>query len=169
MAFCSASDVSAYTPNLLNGQPNFSDSSVPTLTQVNSWLSSGCAIIVSRLSACGFSAPTSGTDAYNMLADLNALFGAARAELARTNVQISVDSRTRGQVFEAAFKKGLDDFLAMNLEELGLTSTYTQYGYVGGISQDDKDTVNDDSDRIPNRWSKGQWDNPDSAGDDDED
>ena len=43
MAYCSASDIFAYSENLTRGQPAFNAETKPTLNQVNMFMSSGCA------------------------------------------------------------------------------------------------------------------------------
>lgn len=157
MAYCSASDVAAYCPQLLDGASTFSGSTKPTDAQVTKFMTSGCALINNALTAKGYTPPASGTAAYEQLNEINALYAAAIAEMTRTNQRLAPGERTRGQVFQKMFRDELAEFLAQDLSRAGLS--YTTAGYVGGISETEKDNVNDDSDRVPNRFTTGQFDN----------
>ena len=161
MAYANTVDVAGYCANLINNAGDFSGSTLPTNLQVMRWLSSGCAIINTRLTARGYGLPASGTDPYEMLTYLNAIYAAAQAEMARTNVRLSPGERTRGQVLMEDFKKGLEDFLKGDLSRAGLA--YTHAGYVGGISQSDHDATDAGADRIPTRFTKNQFNNPGGA------
>ena len=98
--------------------------------------------------------------AYNWVKELNALYATARAELSRTNVTLVPGERTRGQVFLEMFWEDLHSFVAMNLTSVGVGRTSTAQIYVGGISQTDKDTYDEDSDRVPPRFRRGQFEFP---------
>lgn len=159
MGFCSSCDVAALTPNLVNAASDFSASTTPTQAQVNAWISAGSSLIDNALKARSYAVPIDATiSPYIELRDLNALYAAGKAEMARTNVRLSPGERTRGQVFADDFQKGLKEFLRQDLSLAGLP--HTNYGYVGGISLDEKDTIEDDSDRVASRFKRGQFDNP---------
>src|SRR5512135_2662394 len=86
-AYASASDVAAFCRNLLSACATFSTSTSPTLTDVNGWLGSGYSVINTYLGSVGYSVPVSATTTvYPWLTELNALFGAAKAEMSRANV-----------------------------------------------------------------------------------
>lgn len=156
MGYCAASDVAAYCPNLLTGASNFSTTSVPTLTQVNNWITSGCGAIDLRLKAKNYTPPSaSGGTVWDELTQLNALYAAARAELSRTNVRISLDERTRSSILEKMFQDGVDKLLTLDLALAGLDSG--SGGYMGGVSDTDKDAVADNSDRVESRFKRGQF------------
>lgn len=158
MAYAAASDVAAYCQNILNGDNNFSLSSSPTLLEVNGWLSSGCAILETYLSSKSISVPiANGTRLYAWLTDLNALYGAARVELSRTNVTLGPGERTRGQVFDDMFWKRLASLEDMDLSGVGGTQRSVAPIYVGGISVDDKETRDSDTDRVVPRFRRGQF------------
>ena len=160
-AYSSASDVSALCQNIINTEDGFTTSTSPTLTEVNSWLTSGCAIIESRLSSAGYSVPPSATTAvYGWLAELNTNYAVSRAEMSRTNIILGMGERTRGQLFEKAFWEGLDRLLKMDLSIAGLTKSNDAVLYAGGISISDKDIYDSDTDRVPGRFRRGQFDFP---------
>lgn len=159
MAYASASDVAAFCSNLITGAANFSDSTTPNITQVNAWLSSGCAIMEGYLTSVGYTPPPgTNTAAYIELRQLNAFYGAAMAEMARTNIRLTPGERTRGQQFEKMFWDGLDRLLKRDLSAVGMT--YSHRGYIGGVSESDVETVKDDTDRVPTRFNRGVFDLP---------
>jgi len=165
--YASASNVANYCRNLLGDSASFSSSTSPTLTAVNTWLSSGCSIIESRLSSYGYSIPVStGTTLYDWISDLNTLYAAARAEMSRINVTLSPGERTRGQVFEEMFWKQLDQWKSMDLTTTGATNNTSsnsilgQTLWVGGTSVASKDSYKDASDRVKPKFSKGMFNMP---------
>ena len=164
MAYCSASDVAGLSYSLIDGGSTFSASTNPTTSQVTVWLSSGCSIIESHMSSWGYSVPPgSSSGVWYMLADLNALFGAARAELSRTNITVGPGERTRGQVYNDMFWKGLFNLRLIDLTEVGLSRRSSDKIYVGGVSKDDKDTWESDDDRVEPRLRRGMFKMPGSV------
>lgn len=159
MAYCSASDVFSYSQNLAHGQPTFNAETLPTLNQVTRFMSSGCAAIHTKMAEAGWDTPVaSGTDLYERLIDLNALFAAGRSELTRVNVTVGPGERTRGQIFLDLFKMELDELVNSNLAEIGgeVSSTDGEI-FVGGISVASKDSYDDDSDRVQPRFKRNQF------------
>ena len=155
MAYASASTVSVYCKNLLGPDKIFTESSCPTVTAVNSWLSSGCSVIETVLSGAKYTTPvpvTSGV--YGWVAELNALWAAAHAEMSRTNVTLSPGERTRGSVMYDYFWSELEKLVlgiggnGNDLTLVGLTRTSVGKLYVGGISYADKNTWESDTDRV---------------------
>ena len=156
MAYSTCAQVATLCQNLIQGASTFSSSTSPTDTAVGTWLSSGCSIIETRLAGWRYSVPvTAGTVAYDMVADLNALYGAAKAEMSRSNVTLQPGERTRGQVFMDLFWKQLKDLRDMDLTMAGLARSSTGGLYAGGISQADKDSITSDSDRVSPRFQRG--------------
>ena len=71
-------------------------------------------------------------------------------------------SKTVGDLtisFSERFKYYMD--MADRLEQDGIISTATPY--LGGMSKSDKRTRDNDEDRVPNEYAKGQMDNPRSG------
>lgn len=167
-AYASASDVASLCRNLLGSDYTFGSSSSPTITAVNSWLSSGCSIIESKIANAGYNTPiASNTILYKWLSDLNMLFAASRAEMSRINVTLSPGERTRGQVFEEMFWNQLNslttDFDLTTVGATPNTSTNSILGqtlWVSGTSIASKDTYKDDSDRVKPRFSAGMFNMP---------
>lgn len=159
-AYASASDVAAYTPNLLDGNPTFDATTLPTRDQVVRFLSIGAGIINTHLAARGFATPAaSGTDGRLWLSQLNTYYGVAQAEKVRTNATVSPGERTRAQQFEASFWDGIKQLDAMDLTFMGLTPAVSNRAtiYGGGISVTDKESVTDNDDNTKPRFSKNQF------------
>lgn len=153
MAYASASDVAALTHNLLGSFNNFATSTSPTLAQVDSWLSTGCAVIESELATKGYGAIGTTSAAYGLAQQANALFAAAFAEDTRVNTRLGADERTRGDVFMKRFDALIARLTKMDLSRMGVSQT--SQAYAGGISQSDKDTVVADTDRVSPRFFRG--------------
>lgn len=164
-AYASASDVAILCRNLLNGEDGFSFSSSPSIDAINTWLSSGCSIIESRLASDGYVVPIS-QDAlvFGWLRDLNALFCAANAEYSRLNISITPGERTRGQLFEDRFWKQLDSLCEMDLTTIGAVKNDNSISsmslYVGGTKKSNKESVKNNYDRVDPRFSKGLFNLP---------
>ena len=164
-AYASASDVSILCRNLLNGEDGFSASSSPSLTAINTWLSSGCSVIESRLATDGYSVPIlQDTLLYGWLKELNALFGASKAEYSRLNISVTPGERTRGQLFEDKFWKQLDALCAMDLTTIGAIRNESTISsmplFVGGTSKSQKGSTKSNTDRVNPRFSKNMFDLP---------
>jgi hypothetical protein len=162
--YAETADVAAYCKNLIEGGDDFTNSTTPTITQVMRWLTRGKSVIDNKLNDAGFTAPTDSTsDIWAELTELNAWYAVWQAELSRTNTRIGVEERTRASIFEKMFRDGIKDLLARDLSGLSDTG-YSYSGYVGGISESEKDAVVADDDRVPMRFARGQFDNPGTDG-----
>ena len=158
MPYASGSDVAGYCQNILSGASTFGSSTSPTSSAVDNWLSSGCGVLEARLNGQGYSTPiTLALPIYAWMRDLNALFAAARAELSRTNMTLAPGERSRGQVFDKMFWDGLKELLAHDLGLMGVSRLAGGRLYAGGTSIEEKDTWEDDSDRVSPRFRRGQF------------
>jgi hypothetical protein len=156
MSYCSISDVSGKCLNLLGTETSFSTTTKPNATDVTGWISNGCSIIDTQLSAWGYDVPAgAGTVAYGWFRELNALYAAAQAELSRTVATLSIGERTRGQVFDKMFWDGLARLESLDLTGVGATRSSAGTVFVGGISQVNKDTQTDNTDRVQPRFKRG--------------
>lgn len=156
MSYASASDVAAYTPGLLDGNDDFTATTMPSKTAVNRFLSAGCALIEGRLAANGYTTPVSVSSAfYDQIVDLEALYAAGRAEMVLMTARVAATERTRSQMFTDQFNKGLDALMKLDLSRAGIAHTGTLYA--GGISRSDKDTVEADTDRVAPRFRRGEF------------
>jgi hypothetical protein len=163
MTYASASDVALYCPEPLGEGQEFSDTSAPTLEQVNRFLAMGYSRINGALAAYGYTVPvSSGADVYDQLTDLEALYAAARVQLARMSARLGPDERGKSEVLMGQFRKDLDALLKIDLSRAGLTPTSKLYA--GGISVSDKESVAGDSDRVKPRFERGQFRYPGAAG-----
>jgi hypothetical protein len=165
MPYSTCAQVAALIPNLLNGASNFDalDSAVrPASAQLVMFMSSGCALIESRLQSIGYSVPIGSTATiYSYLGDLEAGYAAYRAELVRGSPRTSTGERSRAEGFKKAFDDGLKALADMDLSRSGIT--HTSKFYAGGISDEDKDTVETDTDRVQPRFKRNIFDGDYSA------
>ena len=156
MAYCSASTVVSYcSKNLLGPDRIFTESTCPTLNQVEQYMSSGCAILETVLAGARYTTPVPTTaGVYGWVGRLNALWAAANAELYRMNTTLGPDERSRGQVLMTYFWDELEKLIlgiggnGNDLTLVGLARTSIGKIYVGGISIDDKQSWESDSDRV---------------------
>ncbi len=127
----------------------------PSTTNVNNWLEEGAKYIDAKLSGAGYSVPiTSAASAYHLLQSLNTLFGAAMVESAYSVETSSGTGTTRAESLETRFWKGVENLLRLDLSGMGVA--HTCQAYAGGISLADKDSVEDDTDRTPLAFRRGQ-------------
>ena len=171
MAYAATSDVAPYVRNVVgSGETEFSASTSPTAVMVQAALSSGCAIIHTKLAAAGYGVPVPTTAAvYGMIVQLNTWYGVSEAESVRMTARVSATERTRAQYWRDRFNKELGDLLKSDLSQAGLS--HNSFVYAGGISQSDKDAVESDTDRVTPRFERNQFrytgtDRPNTAGDD---
>lgn len=160
MAYASASDVSALTRDLIGSASGFDTGTCPTLTQVNAWLSTGCAVINATIGGYGYGAIPESSAAYGLAQQANALYAAWMAERSRSSARISTQERTRAEMFRSDYKMLMETLSDLNLGRMGVTQT--SQVVAGGISQSDKDRVAADSDRVPDRFSRGMFRNQDT-------
>lgn len=157
MAYASASDVAAYTPNLLE-DGEFTGTSKPSRADVARYLTAGDALIDTVLGGAGYSVPIgAGATVYNFVVDLSALYAAARAETVRVSARVSATERTRAQAFMQAFEDGLELLTGMDLSRSGVARASSGKLYAGGISKSDKRSVEGDSDRVAPRFERAQF------------
>ena len=159
MAYASASDVAALCRNLANGGSTFDATTCPTGTQVNVWLTTGCAVINAHVSALGYTPPLTG-DAGEVAQQANACYAAWFAERSRHNARTSADERTRAEMFKKDFDELMKVIAALDLGRLG--AEQTSVAYAGGISVSDKETVESDTDRVSPRFFRGMFSNPEA-------
>jgi len=166
MAYASASNVAALCQNILGGASNFSASSSPTTTSVCAWLDEGGGVVDLHLAAQGYDTPApSSATLYPYLTNLNVLYAAAFVELSRINVTLGMGERTRGQVFMQMFWDGLERLSDKQLTGGGATiSTDSGTLYAAGISAADKETYEDDTDRVTPRFVRGLFRFPGAGG-----
>ena len=164
MPYASASDVGTFCTNLLGAAGStFTTATNPTLGAVDVWLSSGCAVLETKLGSSGYTTPVASTAAaYGWLTNLNSLYAAARAEMSRANVTLRVGERTRGQVFDKMFWDELKRLLDMDLTFAGVGRSGTGTLYTGGISVADKRTYESNSNRVSPRFERGMFDFPET-------
>ena len=163
MSYASASTVAKYTKNLLGPEKTFTESTCPTAFQVEDWLSSGCAVIETVLAGAKYTVPVASTASpiYNWVVELEAKWGAAHAEMLRTNITLAPGERTRGQVIYDLFWSELEKLVyglngkGSDLTFVGLTRTSVGPLYAGGISIADKQSRESNSDRVPPSFFRG--------------
>lgn len=153
MSYSSASDVAALCRNLIAPSKAFTLSTCPTLTEVNTWLSSGCSQIELKLATCGYSTPAaSGTVIYDHLGHLNTIYAAGWAHNSRMTATVTADERVVGDRYLSAFKEGLGELCENDLTLAGLSRVGSRDLYAGGISVSDKQRQEADTDRVSPRF-----------------
>jgi hypothetical protein len=153
MSYTSASNVFPYCRTIIAGSA-FTTTTIPTDTDVTNWLTEGYAIINTALASRGYSTPVaSAATCYAQVAGLEALYGAAQAHSARAVQVTSADEATKGQVIMRIFRDGVKNLLSQDLSLAGVT--HTSYVYAGGISIADKNTVEEDTDRVAPAFHRG--------------
>lgn len=161
MAYATTQDVADLCQWLLGQEENFTKTTSPTEAAVQRWLTRGAGIINTRLAAKGYGVPveTSAT-VYDQIVDINALYGASKAESTRMSSRVAVTERTRSQMFKSDFDKQLKELLVSDLSQAGVG--YTSQIKMGGISKSDKRSVETDTDKVDPRFERGQFDIPGS-------
>lgn len=160
MAYATTSNVAKLCLNLADGWIDFTTETKPAISDVQTWLSSGCSIIETKLSSWGYSTPVPTTSAlYDYIRDLNTFYAAARAEMSRMTATTMPGERTRGQVFDRMFWDNLHRLEEMHLSGglvgAGLTVSSTAGEiYVGGISETDKEVYSDNTDYVEPRFKR---------------
>src|SRR3990167_4994923 len=144
MAYASGTDVASLCKNLVGSASSFDTSTSPNLTQVNLWLSSGCALINSALGSRGFGAIPTTSAAYDFARDATALYAAWRAESSRINARVAPGERTRADKFKHDFTDALCELKAMDLARGGVSVANWQGG-AGGVSVGERDCWDVDS------------------------
>ena len=160
MPYSSCALVAQMIPNLLNAASGFDglDAGImPGSAQLVRFMSAGCALIEGKLKSRGYSTPVPATAAvYDFVADVEATYAAFRAEAVRVSSRTGSGERTRAEILRNQFDKMLKDLMAMDLTYMGVAMA--DQWYVGGISQTEKDTVESDTDRVGNRFTRGGFD-----------
>ena len=160
-AYSNCQLVAQMIPNLLNNASDFDnmDTTVrPGSAQLIRFMSSGCALINARLKSKGWSTPVASTaTAYEWIADIETNYVCYRAEALRSSPRSAAGERTKAQQYKRWFDDGLEELLEMDPTMLGIGFS-REDGYVGGISEADKDSVDSDTDRGKARIRRGQFD-----------
>ncbi len=173
MAYSTCVMVAALIPNLLDGASTldgFAANIRPASSEIRQFMSGGCALIESTIRSMGYTPPGADLPMYDFLSDIEANYAAWRSELSRSSPRTAKGERSRADDFRKAYEANLRQLKKMDLGLLGwsmLQSTGRGW-YIGGISQADKDTVEDDTDRTKAAFKRGGFSNPDIDGLDDD-
>jgi hypothetical protein len=155
MAYASACDVAALCRNLLGNASNFESSTSPNVTQINMWLSAGCALINTTIFGRNYTqAVPPNSAAYDFIAMANAQYAAWMAERSRTLASVQASERTRGDMFKRDFNDSLALIKTLSLGQAGVSQQSNVY--TGGISQADKQAEESNQDRVAARFVRGQ-------------
>ena len=171
VAYASASDVAALCRNILGAASAFGSTTCPSSTQVDTWLTTGCSVIETKLAGCGGYGPIpTSSAAYGLAQQANAAYGGWWAERSRTIGGVNAGERTRADMLKKDFFDLLDMLCAMDLGSVGVPLTSNGVHpriHAGGISIDGKRTRENDSDRVTPRMVRGMFGNAEAldAGD----
>ena len=160
MGYCTSCAVYSHVFSLVKPASAFDTTTCPSLNDITDWITTGCAVINTKLTSLGYSAPAASTAVYEMLGQANAFWAAALAEDSRINARISADERTRGDRFMRQFDNLMKLLGTMDLSRAGLSQVTA--GYAGGISISDKDSVSSNTDRVSPRFWRGRGRNPEA-------
>jgi hypothetical protein len=119
----SETGVEAINAHLVGG---YTTTSVPTSTQVATYLSDGYSAINARLAMAGYSTPVAATVAcYDAIARLNNLFAAASAEEATNISSAGPEGESRSQRLWARYETEFTSLLGGDLTQAGLSKAAT--------------------------------------------
>jgi len=126
MAYCTVDDV--YSVGL-HGGDSFTDTTNPTIAQVNEWISKIARKIDARLSASGVTTPVSQVDspkAFNLLKDLNAFGTAVYVEMMNANRWGSDDERKTLKILLNEYEEWLKEYeeFPVRLEDAVLSNKH---------------------------------------------
>lgn len=160
MGYCSSSDVAILVPHMLNGTTDFGASTSPTATAVNSWISTGSAIINTKLASRGYDAIGTSSGAYGVATQINALYAAWWAERSLLSSRVSKMENSRSDLFKKDFYDLLDMLCEMDLSQMGVgRGNRPPDNYAGGIDVTDKTNNEDDTSIVNPRFARGQFQN----------
>ena len=163
MGYASSSDVAALTPHLLSGASDFSTSTSPTLSIINTWVSAGSSLVNARIATMGYGAIPTNSAAYDFARQANALYAAWMAERSRMSARVSRDENTRADYFKRDFNDALNMLVGLDLSRMGVTkSNQPPANWAGGISATDKEANESDSDIVQPRFGRDQFRNRES-------
>lgn len=161
MGYCETTDVAALVSQIVSGSADFGTNTNPTKAQVQAFVSSGCALLDTLTQGNGYTPPASSNAIYGIYKQANALYAAALAERRRTVDQTAPGVKSRSDLLWADFKFhigllfGTEAATALDLASAGLATNSTAGPYAGGISIDDIESQEDDTDRVPARFVRG--------------
>ena len=143
----------------------FSDGSQPSRGWVESQLNLDSAYIAAKLGEAGYSPSQTDTDVLQLLQLWNVLRTVVSVELANPISSPSGRGNARFQEFKNREETAEKIATGPGLADLGATVSggLSELLLATGVSQDRKDTVEDDSDHIAHRFRKGQFVHPSSS------
>ena len=143
-----------------NGSNVFDGTSLPTLTEVEDWLTDGKAQVNLRLARYGYTKDQTDSDVVRVLMHLNALWAAAQIELSQASAGFTQDGSSRGELLLEQFNKQCKDTIDNSgFLDLGATklTDLTEYATAGGIRYSDKETIENDSDIVPYAFTRDRF------------
>jgi len=158
MTYASASDAGLYCPEIIGADNEFSDATKPTRVQVERWLDKGYSRINTAFAGHGYATPVgSSATIYDTLVDLEALYAAARAQFARMSSRLAATERAKGQIYMRQFNDELAALFDGDLTRAGVARANSGKLWMGGISKSDKDSYENDTDRVKPRFERDQF------------
>ena len=118
MAYGATTGVQALLPAI----GPLSGSTVPTSTQVTTWLGEGSSVIDRHLAAAGYSIPVGASaTVYPELTSLANLYAAAQAAIARGLDTVQGSEENRAEIWLARFQAQLSALVSSDLTALGVS------------------------------------------------
>ncbi len=141
-------EVLAMERHLASDNGLFSASTIPSLSQVEEFITDTYYDIGTKLMAYGYSNIQTDADVIGALQHYNALGACAKVELTQPSVGYKAGENTRYDRFYIEFEKVDKLIQSQGFERMGATRSYELSAGLsaGGISISDKETIEDDSD-----------------------
>ncbi len=155
----------------LTNEGIFDETTMPTLSQVESFITDAYYDIGTKLMDYGYSDTQSGTKIVGVLQHYNALGACAKVELTQPSVGYKAGENTRYDRFYKEFEKVDKLIQSPAFERMGATKSYGLSAglSVGGISISDKEEIETDSDHEPYFFTRDLMKHPDTVVTDEED
>lgn len=154
--------VSMHSRHLTNAGV-FDTNTVPTLAQVEKWITQTYYDLNAHLAARGYTIPVTDTEAVGFLEQLN-VFGAVRqVELSHPITGRRGRENDRYKAYRDMYREGLKviaDSDALSALGAALTTNLSAFVDVGGRSRDRKQNLYKDTDALQSRFQRGFGRNP---------
>ncbi len=142
----------------------FGTATIPTLTQVETFLTRGKAELAAVLEKHGYSKTQTDADVLGVLEPLNVKAACYYVELTSPTAGYTSEGEPVGRLssFRAWRKEAAELCTGRTLADLGATRTYEKSSGLsaGGISISDKETIEEDSDYEPLAFTRGLHEAP---------
>lgn len=167
MAYGNVSGVAARCKELIAGNATFTDSTTPSERQVQNFLNDASALMDAVFASLGFTTPITDTDVTPILDPIAEYYAAMEAEstrlVERSNWEGAAEESKPThwkQLYDNAMKSLTNNGgFALMILGAGKARDLSYGLHAGGLSDDERDTWNDDSDFTRPRFTMGMMEN----------